>query len=256
MEHQPRVNFAADFAAQYAAVRDWWLDAGVDYQFSDAAKPWLADKQTPSEPVAPISSTPHTPAQAIEQPALPAIGGDPTTWPTDLIAFHDWWLTEPSLDHGQTAHRISPRGPQAPALMVIIPEPEAEDQDALLSGPQGQLLSAMLAAMGVGTDQCYIASALPRHTPLADWPGLTAGGMGAVLLHHINLVQPQRLILFGATIPPLLRHSMPQNTVPALETGLTLETGQDLPIIPARDLGFMLKRGAAKAAFWQQWLDL
>ncbi|MEM9017931.1 MAG: ABC transporter substrate-binding protein, partial [Verrucomicrobiota bacterium] len=63
---------------------------------------------------------------------------------------------------------VPPRGSARPDLMVLVIDPEQNDRELLLSGEKGKLLQRMLAAMGMNEDRVYIASALPRHTPMAD----------------------------------------------------------------------------------------
>ncbi len=81
-------------------------------------------------------------------------------------------MSEPSLVDGSVTRRIAPRGAAGVELMIVVPEPEREDEAVLLSGPQGKLLDAMLEAFGLNADQVYFASVLPRHLPGADWNAL------------------------------------------------------------------------------------
>ena len=226
---------------------DWWREAGVDLDFADEPGRWLA----PAEGEAPIPAYMAPPAA--EPPTVQtAIGGESSGWPTDLAAFTAWWLTEPSLDGGAVRNRIPPRGPQGADLMVIVPQPEATDAGELLSGAEGRLLTAILAAMGIAPDQVYLASALPRHTPMADWAALHSQGLGGVLLHHIQLIAPKQVITFGSSVSSLLSND-PAQTAKVLQS-VYHERGT-IPLLGARDLGAMLGRPKWKAAFWQRWLD-
>ena len=103
------------------------------------------------------------------EPKLPPLGGERADWPASLAGLREWWLAEPSLDCAGNGPRIAPRGAADARLMVLVPMPEAEDRDSLLSGPQGKLVAAMLSAMGIAGDEAYLASALPCHAPHADW---------------------------------------------------------------------------------------
>ena len=263
-----QTHLARDIATSLHGALDWWRDAGVDYAFEDETQDWLAqaaqNRAATTGTNTPAASTTLAAATANAPPAQPEpvegrhlIGGDPTQWPTTLANFQNWWLAEPTLDSGQVHARIPPRGPQAPALMVLVPHPEPDDADTLLSGPQGNLLTAMFAAMGQDAATTYIASALPRHTPLADWATLAASGLGAILRHHIALVAPRRLIIFGGNILPLLGNDPAQiaAALPKINQE-TAEQRQNVPqILPAADLAVMLKRPSAKARFWQDWLE-
>jgi hypothetical protein len=248
-----------DVLTELTAALDWWRGAGVDHAFEDAPRQWLAVPD--AEAAATSTNTTHFSATlaapvAAAAPA-PMIGGDRADWPGDLAEFRAWWLTAPSLDGGQVRDRVPPRGPAGAPLMVLVPEPEAADSDILLSGKQGRLLAAMLSAMGYGGDQVYVASVLPRHTPMADWAGLAAQGLGAVLLHHIALAAPQRLIAFGRHILPFLGPALLGNAPP--QTSAILPSinheGGSTALLQARDLGSLLERPIAKGAFWQHWLE-
>ncbi|HWU02405.1 MAG TPA: uracil-DNA glycosylase family protein [Novosphingobium sp.] len=242
-----------DLAAAVTAALAWWNEAGVDGDFHDAAQPWLAavreEQEAAEAAAAPVRAAPPPP---------PPMGGEAQNWPTDLAAFAQWWLDEASLDNGQVEGRVLPRGVAGSALMIVVPQPEAGDAPAgqLLSGPQGRLLAAMLAAMGVTPEQAYVASALPRHTPHPDWAALAAGGLGAVLTHHIGLAAPQRLILLGASVLSLLGHD--PTKIPAFLTRPTLieniDNADSLPLMVSYDPAMLLERPKAKAGFWRNWL--
>jgi len=119
------------------------------------------------------------------------------------------------------------------------------------------LLAAMLGAMGVDAGQIYLASALPRHTPAADWQGLAASGLGEVLMRHIALAAPRRLLVLGDNILPLLGHALTNS--PAVLTISGQSTAQDtdrhIPVLALPELGMLLERPAAKAHAWRHWLN-
>jgi len=240
------------------AALDWWRTAGVDLDFADEPVSWLAQEEA-SEQVAPLpaayAAAPEKRAAAAAQAAASAsagpIGGAPASWPADLAALRQWWMEEPSLDDGQVRGRVPPRGEAGAELMVVLSHPEPDDREVLLEGPAGAFLEAITAACGIGPDAIYLASVLPRHTPAADWTALQSNGIGAILAHHVKLVRPQRLILFGAHIPPLLGHDPAQ----IAKTSLTFnhEHGT-IPMMGAKDLRAYAGKPAQKAAFWQRWL--
>ncbi|HZF46102.1 MAG TPA: hypothetical protein VEZ26_07185, partial [Sphingomonadaceae bacterium] len=147
---------------------------------------------------------------------------------------------------------IAPRGQAGAKLMVLVPEPELEDSDTLLSAARGRLLASFLRAAGVDPAEVYLASALARHIPAADWASLYQGGLGAVVLHHISLVRPRRVIAFGRDILPLIGHDPTQNQANYREIN---HLGVTFPLLPERSLDFLLARPAARSGFWQRWLD-
>jgi DNA polymerase len=237
---------ADGWAAEIMAAFDWWRDAGIDGDFTDQAASWLA---LPEEPTtAPVRTAPPPPQPA--KPETPAI--DRGGWPQDFTGFTPWWLSEPALDDGRVSGRVPPRGAAGAEIMVIVPDPERDDRETLLSGPQGRLLDAMLAAMGIAPVSVYLASVLPRHTPMADWASLAQKGFGALLCHHVRLVAPRRLIALGSNILPLLDNDPAHN--PAVLRRFNQE-GLSVPLLVGKSLSALLERPRWKAGLWQGWLD-
>lgn len=240
-------------ADQLAAAQAWWRDAGVDCAFADEPANWLESPESPdsihpAEQPAPALAKPAKPAP----PPKPMIGGDPANWPTDLAAFAQWWLAEPSLDHGGALPRVPPRGSAGAKVLALVPQPETGDREHLLSGEQGKLLASFLRNAGVEESEVYLASALPRHTPMPDWQELRAGGLGAVLRHHIELARPERVILFGQDVISLLSHDPPQKPVYSLD--FNQQRGSVITLA-ARSLEHMLRVPSARKRLWQDWLD-
>jgi DNA polymerase len=238
-------------ADQLAAANDWWRDAGVDCIFNDETARWLRD---PEEEPADAAAQAQTPAPAPVIPAAPkiTIGGDPTDWPKDVDSFAAWWLTEPSLDFGGTRPRVAPRGKAGAKLMVLVAAPEAEDNEKLLSGPQGSLLASFLSAAGMAEEEAYVAAGLPRHIALADMPALAEAGLRQITMHHIELVAPERVLVFGRDVLPLIGHDPAQNQT-SLEN--INHEQRSFPLLVDRNLELMLQRPATRSRFWQRWLD-
>jgi DNA polymerase len=268
-----------NLAAEIAGALDWWRDAGVDGLFADAPTRWLAEEKAPSprgaegvaqqqrgglrredDRPATESATRGTTAEGPRlrgDAAAQAAGAiDRSGWPQDLATFAEWWLSEPALDDGRISGRVPPRGEAAAELMIIVPEPERDDAAQtparLLSGPQGRLLDAMLAAMEIAPAQAYVASVLPRHTPMADWDAVATKGFGALLAHHVKLVGPRRLVALGSNILPLLGHDPAHN--PAVLRQFN-QQGLTIPLLAGKSLAALLERPRWKAGLWQGWLD-
>jgi uracil-DNA glycosylase len=259
-------TLARDFEASLA----WWRAAGVDCDFHDDATAWLADRPlaTPAagpgagpaakdrgtaQPQRQSEPSPNRTAFAPASPAAPAatarrnlLGDSP---PQDVAAFRDWWLAAPELDTAGLYPRIAPRGPANAALMVLVPQPEEHDRESLLEGPQGRLLANMLAAMGLDEGAVYLASALPCHTPMADLAVISAGGMDAVLAHHIALAKPQRLLVLGTGITPFLT---------PVKDEILRKSNQavvNTPTLVSETLEAMLHMPRLKARFWRRWME-
>lgn len=228
------------------AALDWWREAGVADHFLDAPQDWLAAPEPGARGSGP------TVAEAPHQPPPPAIGGPRQDWPATLADFAPWWLAEPSLAP-PGARRLAPRGPANPPLMVLVPMPAGDDDEALLSGRAGRMLGGFLAAAGLAADEIYLASALPAHMPLPDWGALAEQGLGAVLAHHVALVAPARLLILGwGGISTLMDHASTHK--PADLRSFNHDRGS-VPAIAALDLEAMLAKPALKAGLWQRWLD-
>ncbi|EAQ30341.1 hypothetical protein NAP1_06175 [Erythrobacter sp. NAP1] len=136
--------------------------------------------------------------------------------------------------------------------MVLVLDPEERDSDRLLNGTCGQLLDRILTAMRLPEDAVYLASALPRHTPMADAATIAAAGMDAVTLHHISLVAPKRLIAFGSSIPPLLGHELTKDVSSLREIN---HEKRSVPLMVSEGLDAMMAMPRLKARFWRRWME-
>ena len=191
-------------AEQYAATLDWWRDAGVDCLFEDEARNLLADDAAPAARATAAKVTGNLPEDTVETAAEPAISAKKL--PSDMDGFRSWWMdAEAPLPSGPSP-RIAPRGEIGAPLMVLVPMPEIEDTEYLLSGLQGKMIGNIAKALGHEADIAYFASALPSNITLPDWNALTADGLGAALHRHVELAKPERVILFGSKLPALLGH--------------------------------------------------
>lgn len=243
MDHPP----SPTLADQFAAALDWWRDAGVDSDFVEQPVNMLA------EPAPPPPPAPSPAAKAARQEAPPPVmarmGGEKAAWPATLADFAGWWLTEPTLDEAPATNRVPPRGAAGAELMVLVPMPEAGDGEQLLSGKHGQLVTAMLRAMGIAPEVAYVAAALPRHMPVADWEALREAGLGQVLLHHITLAAPRRVLVLGQDVLPLLGLEKRQGVrnLPLAESGL--------PLLASLAPDILLGNPRLRADLWRRWLD-
>lgn len=235
---------ALTLAEQFAAACDWWRDAGVDHDYNDEAAALLKPPETPQQALSPAKK------QAAEPVAeKPKMGGDRSSWPQSLEDFTPWWLGEASLDGAGIGARIAPRGVKDASLMVLVPMPEAGDGDTLLSGKQGQLVANMLRAMGIAPEAAYIAAALPRHMPHADWDALLASGMGDIVLHHIALAAPRRLLVLGRDVLQLLGQEKRQGV-----QELPLN-GAPIQLLASFGPENLLQNARLRADLWRRWLE-
>lgn len=248
-------------AHEMEAAFAWWRDAGVDYAFEDDATAWLgrgleshsnADAETGSKsPQRAITGAGLDKPEPIKKPAEAAdlFNGNP---PATLESFQNWWLEAPGLDAIGPRGRIPPRGPSKAELLVLVMDPEQADNGQLLSGKQGAFLKRFLTAAGIAEDEVYFASALPRHTPMADPIACVSAGLGKVLLHHLTLADPKRILALGGNILPLLGTELPQ-------TGKNLReinpSAPNTPLLTSEGLDSLMASPRLKARFWRRWIE-
>lgn len=246
---------------EFSAAMDWWRDAGVDLDFTDDATVWTGSEEAVPAETGARKNDAAAPAcinaANVEnnEPAPPTIArfnllGDSP--PMSLAEFHTFWMEAPGLDGVGPRGRIAPRGGAGADIMVLVVDPEEADRETLLSGPQGSLLSNMLAAMGIKVEDAYIASALPRHTPMADTQTIAAGGMDAVTALHIELVRPKRVLALGAGILPLIGHDQAQGA-PSLPKINHAPSG--ISLLVSEGLDSMMSMPRLKARFWRRWIE-
>ncbi|MXO90415.1 uracil-DNA glycosylase family protein [Pontixanthobacter aquaemixtae] len=237
-------------ADEFAAALDWWRSAGVDHDFGDDVTEWLAAHE-------PDEISPQPPAKLAKNevaapPPPKKIGGEKESWPEDLAQFHNWWVTDSSIDDGGAYPALAPRGSAGAKLMIVVAEPEEHDSDTLLSGPQGRLLDGILKAAGFAAEDTYIAATLRRHTPVPDWAALKAAGLCDLLAHHIALAAPNRILTFGRNIPPLLGNDTAQGA--AILHNINHDN-RSTPVMSVGSLAQLLRSAGRRQRFWQHWLE-
>jgi uracil-DNA glycosylase family 4 len=154
---------------------DWWQEAGVDMIVGEEPRDWLSAK-TKAPPVR----------------AAPA----PAALPDALEAFHDWLATTADIPFvAPSVRRERPVGDPASGLMVLVDMPSPEG--GLLAGVAGELFDRMLVAIGRSRETIYLASLSPIRTPTGIIDDGNAARLGEVARHHIGLVAPRTLLVFG-----------------------------------------------------------
>ncbi len=256
-------------AEECAAALAWWRAAGVDDDFTDDATVWFHSEveDTPSATDRAANSSRDTAAikgdmgnrndagsaakNTIEDTAqrVDLLGPTP---PQTLEEFREFWATAPGLDVIGPRGRVPPRGPANADLMVLVVDPEETDRDMLLSGHQGELLGQILSAMQISADKVYFASALPRHTPMADTQAIAAAGMNAVVRHHIALVAPKRLVAFGAGLAAFIAPDVSNPDTSLREINQIIAPP---PVLMSEGLDSLMDMPRLKARFWRRWIE-
>lgn len=164
-----------------ASTLQWWADAGVDMLVDEQPRDWLRPKAKAPAPA---------PAPAEQADALP----------DQLELFRAYLRESDRLSFASpSAPRVCPSGDPASGLMMMIDMPAAEDCSAgtLLSGEAGRLFDRMLAAIGRDRGSIYLASLSCLRSPDGRFTAPTSAQCATLARHHIGLVAPQALLLFG-----------------------------------------------------------
>jgi len=158
-----------------ASALNWWQEAGVDVIVGETPRDWLSAKAK---------------AAPAEAPPVPA------ALPDTLTGFNDWLATTADLPFAApSARRAAPVGDPDSGLMVLVDMPSPEG--GLLAGEAGALFDKMLVAIGRSRETIYLASLSPIRTPTGIIDDKYLTRLGDVARHHIGLVAPKTLLVFG-----------------------------------------------------------
>ena len=138
-------------------------------------------------------------ASVVSAPAPVAVTPE-TALPEQLDAFRELLLTSADLPFvSPGAPRVCPAGDPGAGLMIMVDIPAAADCAAgsLVSGESGQLLDRMLAAIGRSRETVYLAALSCLRPADGRIAGEAATRCAALARHHIGLVAPKALLLFG-----------------------------------------------------------
>jgi uracil-DNA glycosylase family 4 len=173
-------------AAEAASVLGWWIEAGVDVAIQESPRAWLgASVAAPVPDAAPESKT-----------------APPQQLPASLEAFRNWLGETPALPLAQgNLRRVLPRGIEAAEVMLLadMPTPEDVASGQPIAGQAWDLTERMLAAIGFGSDQAYVASLSCFHSPGTRLSGKDLDACAAIARRHVALAKPKRLLLLGDT---------------------------------------------------------
>ena len=177
------------------SLQNWWSLAGVDLDYVEQPSALLGSEAAPLPTTRlPLTSV-TTPAP--EEPPAPVRDVD---LPAGYEDFIDWLAGSDELLEAQwSRHRVVPQGVLEPEIMTIsaLPEKNRNGDIQLFNSDNQTLLNKMLAAIGCDSQKFYsatIVQTLPVDGRIDNrhWMALKTR-----LLHHIQLVQPKRIICFG-----------------------------------------------------------
>jgi DNA polymerase len=143
-------------------------------------------------------------------------------------------------------------GDQQASLMVIGEAPGADEdrQGEPFVGRAGQLLNAMLEAIGFAREQVYIANIVKCRPPNNRDPHAEeAAACRGYLLRQIELVAPRVILSVGRVSAHNLLGT--EETVGRLRGRVHRFDPGDLPLIVTYHPAYLLRRPAEKAKSWQ-----
>lgn len=175
------------------SVLAWWREAGVEYVTDGEPVNWLTPVIARPAPAKPVEKV------LIEQ--APAVAVPSREWPNDLAALKEVISGGgglPGLAYGSPC--VAPLG-EAGATAMAIGDFPAEDEVAARQfgqGPETRLATNMLLASEIVPDLTYTTALAHSRPAAASIPKADLADLAAFARHHIALVQPKVVVLFGA----------------------------------------------------------
>ncbi len=188
------------------------VDAAVDetshdrFRFSQAAPPTPRDAQLPRD--APSQPSRSLPPRAGTPDSVPssaeALVREAQVLAAAAVDIEDLaarWATLPGCTLAASASRMVFAGGTAGSRLMIVggaPEADDERQGEAFAGPRGQLLDAMLRAIGLDRGKVYLANVVPWRPPGARPPSpLELSLCLPFARRHIALAAPAVLLCLG-----------------------------------------------------------
>ena len=146
------------------------------------------------------------------------------------------------------------------AKIMLVGEAPGRDEDREgkpFIGRSGKLLDKMFAAIGLDRNDIYITNLVPwrptgNRTPTPDETALCR----PFLLRHIELVQPDILVLVGGiSAKEMLDSSLGITKLRGTWQDLKIK-GRDIPALPILHPAYLLRNPARKAETWQDLCSL
>lgn len=160
-----------------------------------------------------------------------------------------------------TARNTVFEGGRRGAAMMMISDAPGRDDDAsgeAMTGPEGRLLDAMLAAIGLSRDDCYLGFAVPWRVPGngAATP-LQTSICRPFIERQIELARPQFVVLLGNGAARLLPGA--QGDILRLRgqwNTMKLRSGAEIAAIATLQPRYLLDQPAQKRFAWADLLQV
>lgn len=262
----------ADVREAAHALLTWYRDAGVDEAIgNDAAALYSAEAAAPAARdastrpnVTPLSLRPR------QLPKEPDPAEDAARLAQDAAALAAKCTTLDELKAAiegfegkaqfPAARNIvfADGNPTADVMLVGEAPGEQEDRRGLpFVGRSGQLLDAMLAAIGLDRTSVYITNILPWRPMGNRTPSIHESMMfQPFLMRHIELVSPKVMMTVGAPSSKLLLNST-EGITRLRGTWHEIAVGETrIPVMPTLHPAYLLRTPLAKREAWHDLLEL
>ncbi|MDH5631921.1 MAG: uracil-DNA glycosylase [Gammaproteobacteria bacterium] len=182
---------------------------------------------------------------AFEAPGVPGLAAD-ADW-SQLRQMVSGCRACP-LHAGRTNTVFGTGNPQADWLFVgEAPGGEEDKQGEPFVGRAGQLLSAMLAALGLDREKIYIANVLKCRPPLNRDPQLTeVEQCEPFLLRQVELIQPKIIVALGR----FAAHSLLRTDLAVGKLRNQQHDYHNTPLVVTYHPAFLLRNPADKKKAW------
>ena len=236
-------------------ILSWFLQAGITETIGETPVNRYS-RHTPPPTMVDLSPTRPTPALPTQR-SIPTDdilltrarqAADAATTLTELYAArHDF---DSCPIRKTAAHTVNGRGAAHPTVLCLIESPDTPDDRSgtLMSGPAGDLLTKMLAAIGLNLQtNTYLSALIPWRAPGNRQPTETEAALCRPFWEkEITLLAPRFILLFGTGPAKAL---LQIDSLPRART--TTHTYRDIPTFVTIHPATLLKLPAQKKQAWE-----
>lgn len=255
----------------------WYLEAGVDEAVEDAPQNWFALSFAPPAPVAaPAPVAVMVSAPPVNAPPPPAASQE---FPAEILghiararALSDAASTFAELEAAVRAfdgcvlkktatNTVFADGNPESRLMLIGEAPGAhEDMQGIpFCGPSGQLLDAMMKAIGRDRTSFYITNTVFWRPPGNRQPSAMEIALCQPFVQkHVALVNPELLVLVGGVASSAVLETTQgiSRLRGKMHTYRTPYLDRDIPVMVMFHPSYLLRQPAQKRLAWQDLLQV
>lgn len=242
-----------DWKRAVASALEWWHDAGVDTLADPMPRDWTARIAPPPVALAAAPAPAAAPARAPRAVAA-ARPAAAEKLPSALEPFLAWRTGPAAPETDWTTPLCAPEGPVDAPLVVLTDMPEPDAPDCLLGGAAGRLFERMLAAIGLSRESVHIVPFAFARPFGGQVPADAADRLAALARHHLGLLRPAHLLMFGHSASRALAAAdgwPPENRLHSVN-----DFGTNTSVVIGYPPRFLLERPLAKADAWKQLLLL